>query len=334
MNFITAGFQEIERKFQRTEWRIRLRLERARLEKAEIDLGALGWQQADFPPEVEKQIDAINRFESQQAELSNQSADLQWQIDELESTRQEKGREFAGKMGELEPVLEPLVTSSKGIKKQIVEKQTILQRFDQAISELEISQAKLEEDLKKLWSAESGTMDIKNQIFQMSEKRNAFEVEREELQHTRLKTMAEIKELTQELSALDESIEQLNTQIRALKDEFHAQDRELNVQIQKLTRQKREARKHVDKLDKKKSPAYLAIGRCLADYNIAPLNQPAALETVLVHRENCKAHLYNIEQSLSISAMMNPALARMFYIFLFVILVAVVAAVVIAEKRG
>ena len=63
MNPFTEGFQELVRKIRRASDRLRIERERRKLTGAEINLGMLGWTQAEFPPEVQEQIHAINAYE-------------------------------------------------------------------------------------------------------------------------------------------------------------------------------------------------------------------------------------------------------------------------------
>ena len=66
--------------------------------------------------------------------------------------------------------------------------------------------------------------------------------------------------------------------------QFDAQDAELEKEISSRKRAKRKIEREINALEKAKSHPYREIGRVLADCQIAPLNQPGALENVRSQR--------------------------------------------------
>ena len=325
--FVTAGFDELERKLQRTADRVRILLEKRRLTKTEINLGALGWQQVDdFPPEIEGEIRAIHAMERQQADLSNQSADIQWEIDALQLRRKENGKNLEDLLAELEPALQPLVEWRTEAEKSIQTGNESIQRFDKAIADLESAHESFGVRLQALTS-EKQTFSVRDQVLWIEERRMALGNEKEDLQHSRVKTTMDLKTTAQQIQTVQIQIEELNQKIRVARDEAGARDRELNSQINILEKQKKNASKNVESLDKKKSPAFLAIGRCLADAEIAPMNQPEALEHVVAHRGKIAGLQEQITHSLARSSQVPASTLMAFYVamFLFLAIIAVAA---------
>jgi len=312
--FVTAGFDELERKLQRG---------------GEIDLGALGWQQVeDFPPEIEAQMRALHDWERQQADLSNQSADMRWNIDALKLQRKQLQKKFDGQLAQLEAALQPLVAAVDLAEKSIPGCQEKVRRFDEAISTLEEAHEAINTRLHTLMS-ETQTLQVRELVVELGDKRAAYENEREDLQRTRMKTAGEMKTFEYHIETYGPRIEELKRQIRLAKEDFAAQDKELVSQITSFEKEKQHAVKNVNTLDRKKSSAFLAIGRCLADSAIPPMNQPEALEKVLAHRGNILEIQQRIADSLARSSQIPSSTLTAFYVamflFLAVILIAAIA---------
>jgi len=110
VNWFILGGHEVRQKTLRLYWRIRRRLEARHLLKAEITLGELGWQQADFPESVEETIRNLHRIEAEQAELFNRSADLAGEMSAAQKERDEKRAEYdrarAAVIAEMQPHLD------------------------------------------------------------------------------------------------------------------------------------------------------------------------------------------------------------------------------------
>ncbi|MGB8353738.1 MAG: hypothetical protein WCD79_07625 [Chthoniobacteraceae bacterium] len=325
--FVTAGFDELERKLQRAADRVRILLEKRRLTQTEINLGALGWQQVDdFPPEIEEQMREIHAMERQQADLSNQGADIQWEIDALQLKRKENGKNLEYLLAEIEPALQPLAGWRAEAEKSIIAGNESIQRFDKAIADLESAHESFGLRLQALMS-EKQTFPVRDQVLWIEERRMALGNEKEDLERSRVKTTMDQKTTEEQIQTVQAQIEELNQKIRVAKEESNARDRELNSQINALEKQKKNASKNVESLDKKKSPAFLAIGRCLADADIAPMNQPEALEHVIAHRGKIAGLEEQIIHSLARSSQVPASTLMTFYVALFLLLAIIAVAI-------
>lgn len=302
MNFIETGCRESARKIRRTTDRIRVLIERHWLTKAEIHLGMLGWTQVDFPPEVEEQIQAINACEHRQAELSNQGADLQWKIEELQSQREENKKSQDELLGLLKSKLQPALDARDAAKAPLAVKQASLQRFDQAIAELEASRHAFRIKLNELMSAEQETPEIRQQIVSIREHRAAFDTEKNDLEQSCMRVAGEIKAIEEIVAGHESEVAEWTRKIYEAEEAFAVQDAGLLSQIRDLEREKAHTEQDVARLDQNKSPAYLVIGRCLADFNLEPMNQPDALQCVLRHRQVIQNCEHRIAESLEISS--------------------------------
>ena len=88
MNYFTPGLAEFSRIFRRTLDGVLLGQARRNLAVAETQLGLLGWQQAEFDPNTQREVDKIQNYEREQARLSNVSAVLGRKVQELKEERE------------------------------------------------------------------------------------------------------------------------------------------------------------------------------------------------------------------------------------------------------
>ncbi len=326
MNFLATGWRELERKVQRMEDRLRLWLERRKLTAAEIRLGELGWQQVDFPPEVEAQIQAITRVEHQQAQFSNQSAEIQSQIEELQSRRRQEQLENADAVAAIGMELTPLQKARELARRPLAGLQEGVRRFEEAIAAARETRATLEAHLMELQAATPSTIEIQHQIAQVKDKRIASDFQIEDLRRGSMKLQDEINAQTRQIAALDLKIQEINRRISDEWEAFNAADKELLAEMAALQRGKRETGKRVEMLDKEKSSAFLAVGQCLADFDIAPMNQPDALREVLTQREIVRHRRQRIAASLETSSQTSRRAVIAFYIVIVLFLIALIAA--------
>jgi predicted nucleic acid-binding Zn-ribbon protein len=322
VNFLTTGWRELERKFQRAADRLRLRREEKKLAAAEIYLGELGWQQADFPPEVEAQIRAITSVEHQQAQFSNQSADIQSDIDEIQTRREQKRLEHAAEIDAIESELQPLAQARETAREPLAGLQEGIRRFEQAIAAVRKTKEELEPQIRELHALHSTSIDVQGRLTHLRDKQGECDFEIDDLQRAAMKLQNEIKAQTQAVAALDLQIQDLNMGISHKRDALNAADAELLAEIGALQHGKSETGRIVNKLDRKKSPAFLAVGQCLADFSIAPMNQPEALQNVWMQRETVRGCRERIEESMAASSQTSRVALRVFYIFLILLIAA------------
>jgi chromosome segregation ATPase len=288
------------------------------LTAAEIHLGQLGWQQVDFPPEVERQIHAINAVELKQAQISNQSADIQSNIDDLQRRREVNKKLLDGMISGIEADKAPLLQAREVARQPLAVKQEGIRRFEQAMAGVMKNHAALALEIQQLNSISQPDLDVQQELVQLKDRLIECDFEREDMQRAVMRLENEIKAQMQQVAVLDLKIQDHDIKISDARDTFNAGDKELVAEINSLQRGKRETTKMVDRLDKRKSDAYLQVGRCLADFNIAPRNQPESLQHVLTHRDIVRSYEQSMTESLEASSQISPGTMRKFYIFIII----------------
>ena len=97
MNYFSPGLRELARIAGRCRNGWRLRGARKHRDKAETELGLLGWQQAEFDPATQREVEKITQCEREQARLTNESAALAKEIAEISAQREQARTDFGQK---------------------------------------------------------------------------------------------------------------------------------------------------------------------------------------------------------------------------------------------
>ena len=76
MDYFSPGPRELARKLNRQTARRRLAAINRALAAAETELGLLGWQQADYDADTQRQVREIQSVEKEQTRLTNEAASV------------------------------------------------------------------------------------------------------------------------------------------------------------------------------------------------------------------------------------------------------------------
>ncbi len=320
-NFFTVGIHELSRKATRLWLRACHFLLRKKLRKAEIELGWLGWQQADyFDPELHAQIEKIEQFEREQAQLLNVSADFSAMVSDLETQRAAQRAQFENELAQIRSDREPVEKSTAELESQLREQRVILKRFRAALTELKKLPKPLAKRHAELLAIEPQTAETRAELLRIRDEEHRIAGEKEELQKQSLRAEKEIElieiELNRSRAQLDESMK-IEHEVRK---KFENVDRKLVGKIRECRREIHFSSKHMNVLDSKKSEPFLIIGRALADSDIAPINQPQALAHVHNLRLQIETTLRRIGQSRTKSAQADRVQVLRFYVLAFAII--------------
>ncbi len=313
--------REIARKLDRSRYRLLLMREKRRLRKAEINLGFLGWQQAEFfSPELEAQVQQIMNFEKTQADIANRSAELADRIASLQSEKETHQRSLADFLARNEDEAKPFAVQQENLQNRIEERRRAAANFEKASAELDSEDKACEATLRKLFSAHEENMEIKSEILRIGDRRTRINDEKAEVKLGSERSRKEAADAEKSLAAISGRLESLRTEANVKREEFKETDRELRTKIDALESEKAKTQKETDELDRQKTDPYLLIGQALATSDIAPANQPDALELVHLHRANLADCEKQLAESALASQQVDRAQLRAFYFLLAVLL--------------
>ena len=268
------------RKLGRQRHRLRIRLARRELTKAETALGLLGWQQAEFDPQTQAEVDKINAYEREQSRLTNESAGLAKELRELRNQREAARKIFDEQRRHLEVQRVNAVAGHPAIEKQLAERRKIEPTFERRMPELDRELRDINRLYSELLTASNQTSQMKAEIMRLRERNVSIANEKAELRNQHLRTVSEVRLLEADLERDRATVAALDKQVRELQAQFDAADGGLAGEIKIREREKARIEKEINAIETAKTNPYLQIGRVLADSDVAPMNQPGALDKV------------------------------------------------------
>ena len=332
MNYLSPGLREISRKCRRLIKTVRRSIERRRLTRAETELGLLGWQQADYDPVTERQVQNIQNYEREQARLTNEGAELGRAIRACMECRQAARKEFDEIRSQVETERKAAADATDSLEKQVVALRRQEPTYEKRIPELDRELREVTELYGELLTSEKQSPKLREELIRLRERTVAIPNEKADLRTQHLRVVSELKSLETQLARHRQHLGELERKLQALEDAFYARDREIAAEIKQREKEKAKVDREINALEAAKENPYLEIGRVLADNNLAPMNQPDALEKVRTQRFIVHELDYDIMKSLQASENENRDLVRISYIVWMA--VSFTALVIVVALRG
>jgi predicted nucleic acid-binding Zn-ribbon protein len=331
VNYFKPGLREIARKLSRQRHRLRIFLARRELTKAETALGLLGWQQAEFDPQTQAEVDKINAYEREQARLTNESAGLAKELRELRVQREAERKIFEEQRLDVEAQRANTVADHPAIEKQLAEMRKIEPTFERRMPELDRELRNINRLYTELLTAPNQTSQMKAEITRLRERTVTIANEKADLRNQHLHTVTEVRSFEAQLERDRETMAVFDKQLRELQAHFEASDGRLSGEIKTREREKTRIEKEINAIETAKTNPYLQIGRVLADSDVAPMNQPGALDKVKRLRGRLVELDHLISLSFETSAIQDRETVRLSLILLgviaFVVLLLLFAAI-------
>ncbi len=280
MDYFSPGPRELARKLHRRAVEHSLAAINRKLAKAETDLGLLGWQQADYDPETQRQVQEIQGVEKEQSRLVNDSAEVAKELRDLQSERQTAQRQYEDQLRQLEGERRRLREPHEVIEKQLAEKRKTEPVFVQRIPELDRELRETQKLYAEFIQVSPQTPQVRQELARLRERIVAIPNEKSDLRTQHLRTASDIRNLEEQVEKSLPDILAVEEKIRVLQEEWATAEHGLNDRLAVKQDQKKQLEAKMENLEASKSNPYLRIGQVLADNNIAPLNQPEALDRV------------------------------------------------------
>ena len=281
----------------RSRARWRLRGAQAELAKHETELGLLGWQQADFDPETQREVDKILRFEREQSRMTNESAELSNAIVKLKAQREQARAAYEKKSA-------PLAEERKAIWEGIEKSNAQISTLRRQAADLENSEPRLDRESREasrlytdLLASEPQTPELRDQQAKLRERITAIPGQIADLQKRRARTLLEIEELQKSVAQENARETALAREARELESVHSAEDRKLADVIAAKERERQKIEAESTRVETQKTNPYREIGRVLADSHMPPMNQPHVLEAVRGSRLRVQELEYTIAKS-------------------------------------
>jgi hypothetical protein len=321
VSFIRTGFREVALKLKRQKTRIALRHDRRLLQKSEINLGREGTAQASNFPELRNEIVALKKLEQEQKEVALRIARIDEGIKQIEQERQQIAREQTNAIAKLESEKKPLLQKRNQAKStaEICERE--LAGVERRIQESESADRDLLKQLSDLHALDPAPPDLEALSSGIMAKRARLPDERAELVRARMGSTDAVRTAKEKLNTAESELAAVEKNIARVRSEFEARDRKLAESIRTQQQAAREARTRHQTVEERKNPAYLSIGRHLAEKGVAPPNAPQLLQEAHRRREAVDLKLKHQTELAQLSSQIDKQELRKFYFSAFSVLV-------------
>jgi len=336
VSFIRTGFREIALKVKRQRTRMVLRHERRLRQKSEINLGREGTAQAASFPELRNEIVALKKLELEQKEVALRIAQIEEGIKKIEEERQQTAREQTEAIAKLEAEKKPLLQQRNQAKHNVDVCERELAGVERRIHESEAVDRDLLKQISDLHALNPAPADLEARSASINARRARLPDERAELVRARLGSADAARLAKEKLNAVEAELAAVEKNTARTRSEFEERDKRLSDNIRAQQEALREARARHQTVEERKNPAYLSIGRHLAEKGVAPPNAPHLLAEAHRRREAVELQLRHKEELALLSSQIDKQELRKFYFSVFSVLVplALILLVVFQSPRG
>jgi hypothetical protein len=336
VSFIRTGFREVALKLKRQKTRIALRHDRRLLQRSEINLGREGTAQAANFPELRNEIVALKKLEQEQREVALRIARIDEGIKRIEEERHQIAREQANAISKLEAEKKPLLQRCNQAKNTAEVCERELTGVERRIQESEAADRDLLKQLSDLHALDPAPPDLEALSAGIMAKRARLPDERAELVRARMGSTDAVRLAKEKLSTAESELAAVEKNITRTRSEFEAHDRKLAESIRTQQQAAREARTRHQTVEERKNPAYLSIGRHLAEKGVAPPNAPQLLNEAHRRKAAVDLQLKHQAELAQLSSQIDKQELRKFYFSAFSVLVllAITLLVVFQSPRG
>jgi hypothetical protein len=336
VSFIRTGFREVALKLKRQKTRIALRHDRRLLQRSEINLGREGTAQAANFPELRNEIVALKKLEQEQKEVALRIARIDEGIKLIEEERQQIAREQANAIAKFEAEKKPLLQKRNQAKSTAEVCERDLAGIERRIQESEAADRDLLKQLSDLHALDPAPLDLEALSAGIMAKRARLPDDRAELVRARMGSTDAARTAKEKLSTAESELAAVEKNIARTRSEFETRDRKLAESIRTQQQAAREARTRHQTVEERKNPAYLSIGRHLAEKGVAPPNAPHLLEEAHRRKGAVDLQLKHQAELAQLSSQIDKQELRKFYFTAFSVLVllAITLLVVFQSPRG
>src|SRR5215813_8338673 len=257
-------------------------------------------------------------------------------IKRIEEERQQIARDQANAITNLEAEKKPLLQKRNQAKStaQVCERE--LSRVERRIQESEAADRDLLKQLSDLHALDPAPPDLEALSAGIMAKRARLPDERAELVRARLGSTDAVRTAKEKLNTAESELAAVEKNIARTRSEFEARDRKLAESVRTQQQAAREARTRHQTVEERKNPAYLSIGRHLAEKSVAPPNAPHLLQEAHRRKEAVDVQLKHQAELAQLSSQIDKQELRKFYfsVFSVLVLVAITLLVVFQSPRG
>ena len=175
--------------------------------------------------------------------------------------------------------------------------------------------------LSDLHALDPAPADLEARSADITARRARLPEKRAELVRARLGAADAVRLAKEKLNAAEAQLSTVEKNMARTRSEFETRDRKLNDNVRAQQEAARDARTHHQTVEERKNPAYLSIGRHLAEKGVAPPNAPQLLAQAHRRRETVDQLLQHRAELSTLSSQIDKQELRKFYFSVFSVLV-------------
>src|SRR5213075_3128210 len=254
----------------------------------------------------------------------------------IEEERQQIAREQAEAIAKLEAEKKPLLQKRNQAKSTAEVSERELGGVERRIQESEAADRNLLKQFSDLHALDPAPPDLEALSAGIMAKRARLPNERAELVRARIGSTDAVRMAKEKLNTAESELAALEKNMTRTRSEFETHDRKLAESIRTQQQAAREARTRHQTVEERKKPAYLSIGRHLAEKGVAPPNAPHLLEEAHRRGEAVRLQLKHQAELAQLSSQIDKQELRKFYFSAFSVLVllAITLLIVFQSPRG
>ncbi len=261
------------------------------------------------------------KLEQEQKEFAHRIAKIEEALKQIDQQRQDNSREQNAALAKLEEEKRPLVVRRDEAKAQADNCGKELATVEGRLAKHDAADQELLNQMTALQALEPPPADLDVQMERIGAARASLPTEKEVMMQAREGSADACRVAHEKLAAEEALVAQADKNIAKVRGEFEARDRALNESSRAQQEEVRQAKQQHQTVEEKKNPAYLNIGRHLANAGIAPPNAPHLLAEVQRHRGLVERHAEHRRELAEISGQIDKQELRKFYFAVISILV-------------
>src|SRR5207244_3260913 len=245
-------------------------------------------------------------------------------------------REQSEAIAKLEAEKKPLLQQRSQAKNNVEVCERELAGVERRIQECEAADRDLLKQRSDLHALDPAPADLEARSADITARRARLPDERAEFVRARLGSAEAVRLAKEKLNTAEAELSAVEKNMARTRSEFEARDGKLNDNVRAQQEAARDAQTHHQTVEERKNPAYLSIGRHLAEKGVAPPNAPQLLAQAHRRREAVDQLLQHRAELSTLSSQIDKQDLRQFYfsVFSVCVLLALTLLVVFQSPKG
>ncbi len=286
MNFVSTGVKEVTRRLRRQRNRLALANSRKAVERAETELGRVGWRELAEDESTGPAFEAVRVLDTEVSAAEKHISELEARMHAHEAEREAARHEYQGLINALEEQRGPARENLRAQQTLLAERQKALHGHNVRRAALVTEQAALAKSIERRQRRLLPDSQRDEQLKQDNERFAIIPALLEEMDAVRPPMVEAMTAAENEISVLRASIASLDKQSQLAHEALDAREREIALAIAAALKEIAVTRRQAARLEEEKGNPFLLIGRRLAEREKAPAGAKKEFKAARRNRES------------------------------------------------